>query len=282
MVTLPGGVQWPALGLGTWRLGETSAKRGSEVASIRAALAIGYRLFDTAEMYGEGGAEEVLGTALAEALRASELQRDEVVVVSKVYPQNASAAGVVAACERSLMRLRLDTLDAYLLHWRGAVPLAETVAAFEELRQRGRIRCWGVSNFDLDDMRELSEVEGGASCATNQIYYSLTARGPGFELLPWQQAQGIVTMAYSPIDQGALCRSKVLGQMGAELGVAPAQIALSWLMAQVGVTAIPKAAAPAHLRENFASQAVHLDAAHLARLDAAFPPVRRRTPLAMR
>lgn len=243
---------------------------------------MGYRLFDTAEMYGEGGAEEVLGSALADALRSCELQRDEVVVVSKVYPQNASASGVAAACERSLKRLRLDTLDAYLLHWRGAVPLAETVAAFEELRQRGLIRCWGVSNFDIDDMRELSEVAGGAACATNQIYYSLTARGPGFELLPWQQARGIVTMAYSPIDQGALCRSKVLGQMGEELGVAPAQIALSWLTAQAGVIAIPKAAAPAHLRENFASPAMRLDAAHLARLDAAFPPPRRRTPLAMR
>ena len=227
MVTLPGGEVWPALGLGTWRMGEAAAARGAEVAAVRAAIEMGYRVIDTAEMYGEGGAEEVVGSAVAESLRAGAVRRDELFVVSKVYPHNASAAGTVAACERSRRRLGLDHIDCYLLHWRGEVPLAETVAAFEQLRAAGRIRHWGVSNFDLDDMEELLAVEGGERCATNQIYYALSARGPAFALLPWQVARGIVTMAYSPIDQGALARSAALKTLTARRSLTPAQLALA-------------------------------------------------------
>ena len=282
MVTLPDNTQWPSLGLGTWRMGESSGRRDAEVAAVRAALDMGYRLIDTAEMYGEGGAEEVVGAALADAFRASTLSREEVVVVSKITPQNASAAGVAAACERSLKRLRLDRLDTYLLHWRGAVPIANTVAAFETLRAQGRIGAWGVSNFDIADMRELASVDGGSACVTNQIYYSLTTRGPAYDLLPWQHTNGIVTMAYSPIDQGALCKSATLQGMAGRLGATPAQIALAWLMAQPGVMCIPKAARLAHLRDNLASQTVELSVEHLAELDAAFPPPTRKVPLAMR
>ena len=282
MVTLPSGTQWPSLGLGTWRMGESSGRRSAEVAAVRAALDLGYRLIDTAEMYGDGGAEEVVGEALADAFRASELSREEVVVVSKVHPHNASAAGVAAACERSLERLRLDRIDTYLLHWPSTVPIAETVAGFEALCARGRIQTWGVSNFDLDDMRELVAVEGGSACVTNQIYYSLTRRGPAYELLPWQHARNIVTMAYSPIDQGALGTSAPLRKVAERIGASPAQIALAWLMGQPGVMVIPKAARLAHLGDNFASQTVRLSAEHLAAIDALFPPATRKEPLAMR
>lgn len=282
MVTLPGGMQWPSLGLGTWRMGESSGRRSAEVAAVRSALEMGYRLIDTAEMYGDGGAEEVMGAALSEAFRTSAVSREDVVVVSKVHPHNASAAGVLAACERSLKRLRLDSIDTYLLHWRGAVPIAETVAAFESLRVSGRIRHWGVSNFDLDDMRELVSVDGGSECVTNQIYYSLTTRGPAYDLLPWQHAKGIVTMAYSPTDQGALCKSSALQKLAGRMGASPAQIALAWLIAQPGVMTIPKAVGLAHLADNFAAQALELSVEHLAELDASFPPPSRKQPLAMR
>ncbi|HEX2542320.1 MAG TPA: aldo/keto reductase [Caldimonas sp.] len=282
MVIFPGPEPRPALGLGTWRMGESAAKRRAETAAVRLALDMGWRVIDTAEMYGEGGAEEVVGAAVAEALRAGKLSRDDLFVVSKVYPHNASAAGVERACERSLKRLRLDHLDAYLLHWRGSVPLAETVSAFESLRERGRIRHWGVSNFDLNDMQELMDVDGGTRCATNQVYYSLTARGAGFDLLPWQQARGIVTMAYSPVDQGSLARNAALTRLAQARGTTAAQLALAWLLAQPGVMAIPKAVREAHLRENLASGSLALTAAELAALDGIFPPPAGKTALAMR
>jgi diketogulonate reductase-like aldo/keto reductase len=282
MVTLSGSRQLPPLGLGTWRMGESATRRKSETAAVRLALDMGWRVIDTAEMYGDGGAEEVVGAAVGAALRAGNVARDELFVVSKVYPHNATARGTAAACERSLARLGLDHLDAYLLHWRGSVPLAETVDALEDLRSRGRIRSWGVSNFDLADMLELLDVPGGANCVTNQIYYSLGSRGPGFELVPWLQAHEIMTMAYSPIDQGALAHSTVLRRMAARLGATPAQIALSWLISQAGVMAIPKAASEAHLRENFASQELVLTDADRAEIDAAFPPPKRASALAMR
>ncbi|MEP6738897.1 MAG: aldo/keto reductase [Caldimonas sp.] len=282
MVTFSGGEQLPALGLGTWRMGEASARRGAEVAAVRAALEMGWRVIDTAEMYGEGGAEKIVGTAVGEALRAGGLTRDELFVVSKVYPQNASAKGTLAACERSQARLGLDHIDCYLLHWRGAVPLAETVAAFSTLRERGRIRHWGVSNFDLDDMHELLSVDGGDRCATNQIYFSLGARGPAFDLVPWQQARGIVTMAYSPIDQGDLAHSTELQAMAGQRGCTAAQLALAWLTAQPGVMAIPKAGNETHLHENLGSTELVLTAADQAAIDAIFPAPREKTPLAMR
>lgn len=281
MVTFPGNVQLSSLGLGTWRLGEDPARRAREVAAVRSALEIGWRVIDTAEMYGEGGAEAVVGAALAGAFRDGALAREDVFVVSKVYPHNATARGAVAACERSLTRLGLDHLDAYLLHWRGSVPLQETVEAFETLRTRGRIRHWGVSNFDVDDMDELLRVRGGERCATNQIYYSLSARGPAFDVVPWLQRHAMATMAYSPIDQGALARNAALRALAKKRGVTPAQLALAWLVAQPGTMAIPKAASEAHLRENLAALSLTLGPGDLAELDAAFPPPRRKVPLAM-
>ncbi|MEO8525301.1 MAG: aldo/keto reductase [Caldimonas sp.] len=282
MVTFPGNEVWPSIGLGTWRMGESAVKRRGEVAAVRAAIEMGYRVIDTAEMYGEGGAEEVVGSAVSECLRAGTVGRDELFIVSKVYPHNASAAETSAACERSLKRLRLDRIDCYLLHWRGSVPLAETVAGFEELRIRGRIRHWGVSNFDLDDVEELLAVDGGGRCTTNQVYYSLTTRGPGFALLPWQAARGIVTMAYSPIDQGALSRNADLRALAARRSLTPAQLALAWLSAQAGVMAIPKSSDLARLKENLGSRAVQLSPEDLAALERAFPPAKHKTPLAMR
>jgi diketogulonate reductase-like aldo/keto reductase len=281
MVTFPGNVRVPSLGLGTWRMGESAARRKREIAAVRAGIEMGWRVIDTAEMYGEGGAEEVVGEAVGAALRAGAVTRDELFVVSKVYPQNASARGTVAACERSLSRLGLDHLDCYLLHWRGSVALAETVEAFEGLRARGRIGAWGVSNFDVADMEELVRVPAGDRCATNQIYYSLTSRGPGFDLVPWQQARGIATMAYSPIDQGALARNAALATVARRRGVSAAQLALAWLIAQREVMAIPKATSEAHLRENLAAGDLVLDDAERAALDRAFPPPKRKTRLAM-
>ena len=281
MVTFPGDVKLSSLGLGTWRMGEAAARRKRDVAAVRAALDMGWRAIDTAEMYGDGGAEEVVGEAVGAALRTGAVDREELFVVSKVYPHNASARGTVAACERSLARLGLDRIDCYLLHWRGSVPLAETVSAFEELRAHGRIGHWGVSNFDVADMEELMRVPGGERCATNQIYYSLSARGAGFDLVPWLQARGLATMAYSPIDQGALARNAALGTLARRRGVSAAQLALAWLMAQRDVMAIPKAASEAHLRENLAAREIVLDDAERAELDRAFPPPRKKTPLAM-
>jgi diketogulonate reductase-like aldo/keto reductase len=281
MVTFPGNVQLSSLGLGTWRMGEDSARRSREVAAVRSALQTGWRVIDTAEMYGDGGAEEVVGAALAAAMRGGSLARDEVFVVSKVYPHNATARGMVAACERSLARLGLDHLDCYLLHWRGSVPLAVTVEAFETLRSRGKIRHWGVSNFDVDDMVELMKVPGGERCATNQVYYSLSERGAGFALVPWLQQHGMATMAYSPIDQGKLARHAALRRLSAKRAATPAQLALAWLAAQRGVMAIPKAASEEHLGENLAALEITLSPADLAELDAAFPPPRRKSPLTM-
>jgi diketogulonate reductase-like aldo/keto reductase len=282
MVTFPAEEARASLGLGTWRMGESKARRNAEIAAVRAALDMGWRVIDTAEMYGDGGAEAVVGAAIAAAVRSGGLARDELFVVSKVYPQNATARGTVAACERSLARLGLDHLDAYLLHWRGSVPLQETVDAFEALRARGRLRHWGVSNFDRADMEELLQTQGGARCATNQIYYSLGARAPAFDLVPWQTAQGIVTMAYSPIDQGTLARNGALAAIAQRLGISAAQLALAWLITQPGVMAIPKAASERHLRENLDAAAIMLSSADRAALDAAFPPPKQKTPLAMR
>ncbi|HEX4234624.1 MAG TPA: aldo/keto reductase [Caldimonas sp.] len=281
MLTFPGSLQLPSLGLGTWRVGESAARRKREVGAVRAALDIGWRVIDTAEMYGDGGAESIVGEAIADALRAGAVTREQLFVVSKVSPQNSSARGAVAACDRSLSRLRLDHLDGYLLHWRGEVPLAETVDAFEALRARGRIRNWGVSNFDVDDMVELMRVPGGDRCATDQIYYSLSARGAAFDLVPWLRTRGIATMAYSPIDQGALARNAALAAIAKRRGVTAAQLALAWLIAQRGVMAIPKAVSEAHLRENLAAGAIILDVDETAALDRAFPPPKRKTPLAM-
>jgi diketogulonate reductase-like aldo/keto reductase len=269
----------PALGLGTWRMGEASAQRAAEVKAVRSAIELGYRLIDTAEMYGEGGAETVVGLALAETLRAGSVRRDEIVVVSKVYPHNASRRGTVAACERSLKRLGLDQIDLYLLHWRGAHPLAETVEAFENLRAAGRIGRWGVSNFDTDDMQELEAITPG--CAANQVYFSASERGPEFSLLPWLHQRDIPLMAYSPIDQGSLAGDDTLAQIGAARGLTAAQVALAWVLGRAGVVAIPKAVSLPHLQDNFAAARVSLSEAELRLIDARFPPPTRKTPLAI-
>ena len=280
---LPTGGEMPVLGLGTWRMGEDAKRSADEVKAVREAIALGYRLIDTAEMYGEGGAETVIGQAIGEALRANDVRRDELFIVSKVYPHNASRRGTRDACERSLKRLGLDALDLYLLHWRGSHPLRETVAAMHSLVADGRIAHWGVSNFDVDDMEELEEATGaeGPGCAANQVYLSLGERGPEFSLLPWQRERGIPLMAYSPIDQGALAEDDGLAELAARLGVTAAQLALAAVIARPGVVAIPKAVRSAHLKENLAAAELKLDAATLAELDRLHPPPRRKTPLAM-
>jgi diketogulonate reductase-like aldo/keto reductase len=279
-VSLPSSEAVPAFGLGTWRMGEDKACRTKELAALRVALEVGYRVFDTAEMYGEGGAETLLGQALGDALQGG-LAREQLFVVSKVHPHNASAEGVVAACERSLRRLRLDHIDLYLLHWRGAVPLRDTVAGFEQLQQRGWVRHWGVSNFDLGDMQELFAVPGGQECSANQVWFSLQQRGVEFDLLPWQQARQVPLMAYSPIDQGALVRHPGLLEIAARLGASPAQVALAWVLSRPGVMAIPKSADVQRLQQNWRSTELRLSPVDLAQLDALFPPPGRRQPLAV-
>ena len=280
LVSLPDATSIPVLGLGTWRMGESRATHAAELAALRLALDMGWRAFDTAEMYGEGGAESLLGEALAPALRGG-LPRESLDIVSKVYPHNATAAGVVRACERSLQRLQLDHLDLYLLHWRGNVPLHETVAGFEQLQQRGLIRHWGVSNFDLDDMLELVEVPGGAACSANQVWYSLSRRGVEFDLLPWMRARQMPLMAYSPVDQGTLLSHAGLREMASRRGVAPAQLALAWVLAQPGVMAIPKSADGTHLRQNWQAATLRLQPDEAAQLDALFAPPRAKRPLAV-
>lgn len=287
---LPGGTAIPVLGLGTWRMGESAGRRSAEVAAVRAAIAMGYRLFDTAEMYGEGGAEEVLGEALGGALRAGEVRREELFVVSKVYPHNASVKGTLQACDRSRARLGLDRIDLYLLHWRGEFPLRETCTAMRALADDGRIAHWGVSNFDVADMEELRAVEKdlglaahpARGCACNQVYFSVSARGAEFDLLPWLRKESIPLMAYSPIDQGALGRDAALGEVGERHAATAAQVALAWVLGQDGVIAIPKAVREAHLRENLAAADITLTREDLARLQRAFPAPRRKRPLAVR
>jgi diketogulonate reductase-like aldo/keto reductase len=242
---------------------------------------LGYRLIDTAEMYGEGGAEQVVGEAVRGALAAGDLRREDLFIVSKVYPHNASRHGVVAACERSLRRLGLDYLDLYLLHWRGSHPLAATVAGFEALRNAGKVRDWGVSNFDVADLYELGAVAGGERCAANQVYYSVTRRGVEFDLLPALRKRRIPLMAYCPIDQGAAAADSTLAAIGRRLGASAAQVALAFVLRHPDVIAIPKALRLEHLRENLAAADLTLDAEALAEIDRAFPPPRRKRPLAI-
>jgi diketogulonate reductase-like aldo/keto reductase len=272
-------LQMPTLGLGTWRLGESRAQRSQEIAAVRSAIEIGYRLIDTAEMYGEGGAEEVVGQAVTDALRAGDVRRDELCIVSKVYPHNASRQGTLAACERSRQRLGLDRIDLYLLHWRGEHALADTVAGMHALHKSGHIGHWGVSNFDVADMEELMAV--APDCAANQVYFSLSQRGPEFALLPWLRRHQMPLMAYSPIDQGTLARHKPLAAIAAPLGLTAAQLALAWVLAQPGVMAIPKAVKAQHLRDNFAAAQVTLSADVLRAIDALLPRPKRKTALAM-
>ncbi|MEJ8825776.1 aldo/keto reductase [Variovorax humicola] len=280
-VSTPAGAAMPVLGLGTWRLGEAANRRTAEVAAVRSAIGMGYRLIDTAEMYGDGGSEEVVGEAIAQAIRAGEVQRDELFIVSKVLPQNASRKGTAQACARSLARLGLDRIDLYLLHWQGPHPLRETCAALQALVAQGDIGQWGVSNFDIDDMAELNALGEGKGCAANQVYYSLGERGPEFGLLPWLRDHGQPLMAYSPIDRGALASDARLEALAARRGVTVAQLALGRLLAESGVVAIPKAVRERHLRENLAAAALVLTPEEIVEIDRLYPPPRRKTPLAM-
>jgi len=264
----------PALGMGTWRMGERVALREREVAALRLGMSLGLDLIDTAEMYGDGGAEAIVADAIAG-------RREQVFLVSKVYPHNAGRREAVAACTRSLKRLRTGYLDLYLLHWRGDVPLAQTVAAFEALRADGRIRHWGVSNFDAADMRELLGIDGGQHCAANQVLYHLGSRGIEWDLLPLCRAKGIALMAYSPVDQGRLLRHRGLVALAARLGGTPAEIALAWLLAQPGVSVIPKASDPAHVRYIRAAADLKLAPSVHAELATLFPPPKASVPLAM-
>jgi diketogulonate reductase-like aldo/keto reductase len=276
------GETWPALGLGTWRFGENPSAAAQEAAAIRDAVEIGYRVFDTAEMYGEGGAEKVLGRALADAMRAHGVRRDQLRVVSKAYPHHADVDGLRRACDASRRRLQLDTIDLYLLHWRGETPLAETLEGFQRLQQSGAIRHWGVSNFDTDDMRELAGLKSGGACAANQVYYSLSERGVEFDLLPWLRQRHFALMAYCPIDGGRIASDATLKKLAASHGVSAAQLALSWLLRQPQVMAIPKAGRKAHLLDNWNSQHLQLPDALWHELETLFPEPKRKQPLAMR
>ncbi|MDW3680414.1 aldo/keto reductase [Cupriavidus sp. CV2] len=273
-VSLPGGESVAALGMGTWNMGDQPAARAEELATLRLGLDLGLTLIDTAEMYGDGRSEELVGEAIAG-------RRDEVFLVSKVYPHNAGRTSAVAACERSLRRLGTDRLDLYLLHWRGGVPLAETMEAFMALRKAGKIRHFGVSNLDLDDMRALWRVPGGKEVAANQLLYNLTRRGIEWDLLPWLREHGVPLMAYSPIEQATLLRNPRLARFAQKHGISPVQAVLAWLLAQQGVIAIPKTSHRERLRENHGALALQLCAQQLAELDAAFPPPDGPRPLAM-
>ena len=272
--SLPAGEMVPVLGQGTWNMGDDSRRRRDEANALRLGIDLGMTLIDTAEMYANGGSEEVVGEAISG-------QRDRIFLVSKVLPSNASRRGVEAACERSLKRLGTDRIDLYLLHWRGGVPLSETVEAFETLKAAGKIRHWGVSNFDTDDMEELEALPAGRTVQTNQVLYNLTRRGIEFDLLPWSRERGVPTMAYSPVEQGALGGDRRLKAVAERHGATPAQIALAWVMRDDGVIAIPKASRQEHVRDNRAALDIRLTPQDLTDLDAVFPPPSRKRGLEM-
>ena len=267
------GTNVPVLGQGTWKFGEGERDEAEEVAALRAGVELGMTLIDTAEMYGEGAAEKIVGRAIAG-------MRDRVFLVTKAYPHHASRRELPLACERSLQRLGTDVIDLYLLHWRGQTPLAETVEAFEALRASGKIRRWGVSNFDTDDMEELGAKAD--DCATNQVLYNLEARAIEFDLLPWCQKRQMPVMAYSPVGQaGRLLKNKALLEVARRHDTTPAQVAIAWALRQPGVIAIPKASNLDHVRENAAAASIKLTADDLAAIDAAFAPPNKKRPLQM-
>lgn len=262
---LPSGETVPVLGMGTWHMAEDSRRRDDEVAALRLGLDLGMTLVDTAEMYGDGAAEELVGEAIAG-------RRDDVFLVSKVLPSNADRTATVRACEASLRRLRTDCLDLYLLHWRGGTPLEETVEALNHLADDGKIRHWGVSNFDISDMEELGGLPAGGAVATDQVVYSLARRGIDAGLLPWCQERRIPVMAYSPVDQGRLLDHPVVTALAGRHGATPAQVALAWVLRHEGVMAIPKAGTPEHVGDNREALDLRLSEDDLAELDHAFPP----------
>ena len=273
-ILLPSGERVPALGQGTWNMGDHEATRAGEIAALRMGLDHGLTLIDTAEMYGSGRSEALVAEAIAG-------RRDEVFLVSKVLPQNATRRGTIAACEKSLARLKTDRLDLYLLHWRGSAPFAETLEAFSRLQADGKIRHHGVSNLDFGEMREWHSLKGGAGVATNQVLYNLSRRGVEWDLAPWLREKRIPLMAYSPLEQARLVKHKGLAAFARKHAMTPAQAALAWLLAQDNVIAIPKCGNRERLAENLGALSHPLDAAQLAELDALFPPPKRAHPLEM-
>lgn len=274
LVKFPGGGAIPALGIGTWRMGESAAARAGELAALRAGLDSGITMIDTAEMYGNGVAEEIVRDAV-------QGRRDGIFIVSKVYPQNASKAGMPVACDRSLKRLGTDRIDLYLVHWRGAVPLAETVEAFEALVKAGKILRWGVSNFDVGDMEQLSAVPGSERCATNQVMYHLGQRGIEWKLMPDSSRAGMPITAYSPLGQGIILQDKTLAKVAARHNTTPAAVAIAWTLRRPDLISIPKTSRVERVAEIIAGGALVLDADDLAALDGAFPPPTKATPLAV-
>lgn len=276
-INFAGFSELPVIGQGTWYMGENPAQRADEVAALQSGLECGLQLIDTAEMYADGGAEEVVGQALLG-------RRDRALLVSKVYPWNAGEVDAIAACERSLRRLQTDYLDLYLLHWRGNIPLEETLRAMERLQQQGKIRHWGVSNFDTDDMAELWDEEKGEACATNQVLYHLASRGIEFDLLPACQQRGVPIMAYCPLAQAGRLRDSLftdtqLSQIAQQKGISVAQLLLTWVIRQPGVIAIPKASSVAHVQENAAALEVELTDEDLQLIDHAWPAPQHKLPL---
>ena len=263
----------PRLGMGTWHMGERAKDRAAEVAALRLGIDLGVTLVDTAEMYGDGESERIVG----EALRG---RRDAVYLVSKFYPHHAGKRELVSACEASLKRLGVEAIDLYLLHWRSSVPFATMVEALERLEAAGKIGRWGVSNLDVGDLEELVRAPGGVRVAADQVLYNLARRGAEFDLLPWCARRGVDVMAYSPLDEGPLASHAALRTVGKRLGATPAQVAIAWLLAR-GVVVIPKATRPEHVRANAAARELTLDAEALAALDRAFPPPRAKRPLEM-
>jgi diketogulonate reductase-like aldo/keto reductase len=271
-ITLPDGSASPALGMGTWYLGEDPDGRDIELDALRAGMDIGLTLIDTAEMYGDGAAEELVGRAIAG-------RRDDVFLVSKVLPHHATRQGTVDACQGSLRRLDTDRLDLYLLHWRGRVPVEETVAAFETLVSRGLIRSWGVSNFDAPDLDQLVGLPGGDRVQTDQVLYNLARRGPEYDLMPWCRGRRMPLMAYSPVDHGRLLEHRAVRDMAADKGVTPAQLAIAWVLRMPDVFAVAKASTRARVIENRAALEIGFSTAELDRLDRTFPPPFSKVPL---
>jgi diketogulonate reductase-like aldo/keto reductase len=274
----------PSIGLGTWNMGERRASFVDEVDAILHALRIGYRLIDTAELYADGACEQVVGAALK---AFGHNMRDRITVVSKVLPSNASRRQTITACKRSLDRLGLEHLDVYLLHWHSRHPYAETIEAFVELQEAGLIRRWGVSNFDASDLEDWMSTEArlgiaaGQGCLTNQVYYSLLARGPEFDLLPAMAARAMPLMAYTPLGSGELAGDARLTELARPMGLTAAQLALAWTVRSGLVCAIPKSVTLQRITENLAAVDRRLSPAELTAIDQLFAPPRSKEPLAV-
>lgn len=273
-VSLPGGIRVPVLGQGTWYMGDEKSKRAEEIKALQTGIDLGMTVIDTAEMYGNGRSEQLVGEAVAG-------RRDRVFLVSKVLPSNASRKGTVAACERSLSRLKTDVIDLYLLHWEGRYPFEDTVAGMRDLLAQGKIRSWGVSNMDVAEMEAFYALPKGDTCAVNQILYNVSRRGVEFDLLPWCERKNLTVMAYSPVEQGRILRDKTIARIAERHGATPAQVALAWVLRKPGVLTIPKAGTEAHVRENAACLNLQLTPDDYAGLDAAFPAPTRKRALEM-